>query len=52
MLWVVDFIKKLPVSVLIDCSSTHNFINEPIAKQLRFSVIDVTALAMVLFDGN
>lgn len=49
---VVDLIKMLIISVLINCGSTRNFIYEPIAKRLRLSVIDATPFSVGIADKN
>lgn len=49
---VVDFMKKLPISILIDGGNTHNFISEHIKKRLGLSVVDVTSFSVGSVDGN
>lgn len=51
-LWLANFIKKFPVSIVIDCGSIPNFKSEHIAKQLGLSVVDATPFSVGIIDEN
>lgn len=51
-LQITGFIKRLPISFLKNCGSTHNFISETIAKWPGLSVIDATLFLAGIADGN
>lgn len=51
-LLVADFIKKLPISILIDCDNTYNFISEHSTKWLGLSFVNPTLFSIGIIDKN
>jgi hypothetical protein len=49
---IEGYIKKKKVIVLIDLSSTHNFINSKIAKDLNFFIYPAPKFQVMVADGK
>ncbi|KAH0696204.1 hypothetical protein KY289_013686 [Solanum tuberosum] len=49
---VVGYSEKRPLNILIDPGSTHNFIDEEVAKQLELEVLMVRPQSINVADGG
>lgn len=48
---IQGFIKNTPISILIDSGSTHNFVDENIAKRLQCKQISTRPLGVTVANG-
>nr|GEW24686.1 hypothetical protein [Tanacetum cinerariifolium] len=49
---VIDTVGKHLVHILVDCGSTHNFLDKNMAKKLGYSIRPTGPLAVTVADGN
>lgn len=49
---IEGLIKKLPVTMLVDTGSTHNFISQLLVKKLGIQTSTCTAMKVTLADGS
>ena len=51
-MWVRGFLKKLPLTILIDFGSTHNFIDPRIAKQDDYFIHPCSSFEVMIAKGG
>lgn len=49
---VIGILEKQPILILIDNGSTHNFVSDKLAQQLKLPITSTTNFPVMVADGS